>query len=172
MIEKINFYKAVKREGVMDLDESYELPGFELEASVRETYHQGIRRLRETQDPQDCFEILRPMFEALGISHPGPNKGIEWAKELIQGYRNLGRILNELSGFKFISEIASKYSGLLDDYEGKNPIESIESALEELRDISDVLKDQGIETEGLEARLELASEAEELREKINGLESL
>ena len=77
----------------MELDESYNLRGFELEAGVREAYNEGIRALRESDDPKERLETLGKMFEVLGKSHSGPGRGIEWAKDLIPTYRNLGRII-------------------------------------------------------------------------------
>jgi len=77
----------------MNLDESYNLQGLELEAGVREASNGAIRTLRESDDSQEHLETLGKMFEALGKSHSGPGKGIEWAKDLISTYRNLGRII-------------------------------------------------------------------------------
>lgn len=88
----------------MELDRSYDLNDSELEASVRDTYSKGIKKLRESEDALENLNTLEELFVVLGDSHPIPRMGVEsgdlrkrvaWAKDLIKAYRNLGRIFSK-----------------------------------------------------------------------------
>jgi len=137
----------------MELDRSYDAPLYlELEASFVETYFEGIRKLRESDDPWEHLNVLRQMFESLGESHSGSN-GVKWAKEVISMYRNLGNIFMKVSTeHSFISEIASDYSG----------VESLREALRKLKGIEKILKEFRIDDSELEDRLKKARQVESL----------
>lgn len=151
----------------MELNQSYDTALYtNLEASIVETYRNGIRRLRESQDTQEQVEILKEMFKSLGESHFGSD-AITWAADAIFMYRTLGNIYTKvLAKHSLISEITSEYGG----------VESVRNALEELQEIKKTLKKFGLDSLGgdgevltLEERLKLVERIEEIASEYSCL---
>ena len=133
----------------MELDSSYTAPTFPgLETSVIESYREGIKKLRESADSQEQLNILRGMFSALGKSHAGFN-GVVWAKDRMQMYQNLGKILGGITG---TSKGYSYWLNLVSEYGGIGPIKD---DIERLKGIEEILKAHNIDGNSeLEKKLE------------------
>jgi len=162
----------------MKFDPSYGAPAFlNLETSVIDKYRDGIRKLRESEKPQEQLAILQGMFKCLEESHSGSD-GIGWARDRMLMYQNLGKILGKISVLAFtplqeiiskytgLQEIFSKYSDLLHNY-GLLDAECIENALEELKDIRGLLGEYGVDRgerliSDLDARLKREKEVDSL----------
>jgi len=151
----------------MELDQSYDSALYtNLEASVTETYRNGIRSLRESEDPQKQFEILGEMLRALGESHSSSD-AITWATDVISMYKRLGDIYTKMPTKRSpISKIVSEYGG----------VGNVRNALEELREIKKTLKKFGLDSpkgDGevltLEERLQMAERIEEIASKYSCL---
>lgn len=147
---------------MMELDKSYDVSYFELEVNVREAYHEGIRKLRLSVNPDEQLKIFVEMFEILGKSRAGPDRGPEWVREIISAYRNLGRIF---------TEILNKGIDLSEgEYDGESISDRIISAIEDLKDIRNIMKTYNIAVEDLEERL--AGADDELEKRLRSLEDI
>ncbi len=83
----------------MDI-ENYEL-GYEIEGSLKEEYKKNLEELNRENNSKGCLDKICSMFEVLGKSHPDEGKGLSWARDMIEAYRNTADILEE---FKESSE--------------------------------------------------------------------
>lgn len=155
----------------MELDSRYGTPAFfGLETSVIDDYRAGIRKLRESKEPQEQLAILHGMFKSLGESHPGSDR-VSWIRDVILMYRNLGKILGKISGGLQVSQITSKYADLLSNYRdtGETDTENIENAFEDLNEINKVLKKHNINVGDADELDERLKEVTELEERISSL---
>jgi len=116
-----------------------------LEAAVKEIYERGIEVIRrESEDPIRCLDELDSIFKALRGSRPGSDK-IEWARDLIRAYRNLGRIIptllpeQSLTYSTQLSRILSKYEEVLGEFSEEGTPEALDEALSYLAEVGKVL---------------------------------
>lgn len=136
-----------------------------------------MKRLLETDNPIKQFELTGGIFEALGNSHPSTGKGDLWVKDIIGCYRNLGRIFNRVQESvdiyseykKKIEELLKEHQKILGDYDDEIPLNRVNSALDELSGIGDILEKYDVVKEELEDNLRLAEKYEEL-DKLGFLE--
>lgn len=154
----------------MDVRKHYSSLGFEIEVPITEVYENAFKVLKESDDATECLEQLGLIFEAFGESIPSENR-LEWTRDLIRGYRTLGRILKKIPSLEYprIEEILSEYGDLLNQFDdGDDSFKIIKNALKYLKDVEGVLKNYQIgNANELEAALK---EKGELEEKLENLE--
>ncbi len=81
----------------MEFEENYNPLGMQIEGNIRKQYEDAFENLKKTNSYIEDLELIANMFEALGKSKPSRGKGIEWAGDLIPVYRNLGKIIKQIS---------------------------------------------------------------------------
>ncbi|MBS3080529.1 hypothetical protein J4221_03585 [Candidatus Pacearchaeota archaeon] len=148
----------------MDSDKNYGGSYVELEASIRDRYRDGLMRLSETNNSHEQLEIIKGIFEDLGKSRPFFGRGIEWARDVILAYRNLGeRLLGERLKMVASEDIKSAsedmenfaaYDTLLEEYDGDNRNDKIKIALDELFRLKRILDFHYIDVDSLDKKLE------------------
>jgi len=156
----------------MELDDSYYLDLRHVEETVVEAYKDGIKELAKSNNPEVCYEIAIGILKSLGESHPSRDIGFAWASEIIPAYRNMVRILKELSNIKYFDSLSSKYHELLDNYSDDSIIgeeyPQLERALEDLSKLKKILDRNKVDGAGdLEKKF---VELDDMREKLGEME--
>ena len=88
----------LKNNNLMEIGEYPSLFCSEIENSIVEKCRNALDTIKESDNPTESLEQLVLVFEALKKSTPSPGKGLEWARDLIYAYRDLGNLLRESLG--------------------------------------------------------------------------
>ena len=166
----------------MSSDEGKYRIGCGLETSVRQTYERGLEVIRrESNDTTRCLDELDSVFKALGGSHPGSNSigsnKIEWVRDLITAYRNIGRTFTALlskqgltystqQGLTYstqLGEILSDHEDLLEEFDEESTPEAVGDALKYLAEVRDILREYEFEFDTLSELKEELKNAKEIR---------
>jgi|TARA_Y100000296_G_C5085740_1_gene212299 hypothetical protein len=160
----------------MDLKLKYPENALELECGVRQVYENAIKVIRESEDPQECFDVLNLAFQAFAESRPGPYTIIEWAEDLIKGYRNLGRVLRTVISSEqnttLLEDLLLKCDKLSTEFKGETNEETLTNILDYANQVREILNEHGVEIDNLGGILERRYNTDELEKRISGLEDL
>lgn len=160
----------------MDFEQKYRENFFELETCTRQIYEKAIKVIYESENPQECFEALNLAFQVFEKSHPVKDKSVEWAGDLIKGYRNLARALDSVilsEQYTLLKELLSPdYEDLSQKFKGETDEETLRKILDHADEFGKLLDKQGVEISDLENILETRNECNKLKERVSVLENL
>jgi len=76
----------------MELKGTYNPLGMQIEENIRKEYENTFEELKQTNSLEESLESIRVMFKYLGKSRPKQGKRADWARDIIEAYRTLGKI--------------------------------------------------------------------------------
>ncbi len=163
----------------------YTFPGIQVEGSIRKAYETAIKDLRKAVTPEGGLEIVARVFDTLKGSRPDSERGIEWAQDIIEAYRNLGKAIADFQQKYEPRGTSSKYEKLLSDFDGETSADRLNNALTFFEEIEEMINKYGIvDKKDLKERLESfrdmnvilnkynISDNEDLRKKLKELDEL
>lgn len=117
--------------------------GYELGAGLDRKYGVLLNAIEESDNPIDCLEKLCLMFGLLGESRPDEGKAIEWARDIINAYRNTAKLVNKYSVYikskmekikeqsenEKLNKVLEDYEKLLGNFAGNGSFEKLNEAL-------------------------------------------
>ncbi len=138
----------------MEIKENYNPLGMQIEGEIRKAYEDAFNGLKQVDSYQGGLEFIANMFEALGKSKPNRGNGIEWAGDVIPAYRNLGKIIRQISQLNLSLgadwEYLENLGKLLEEY-GDGTKEELEEALK----VKNLLYNYKIEKDDIESLSEI-----------------
>lgn len=107
----------------MEFKGTYNPLGMQIEENIREAYENIFKELKQTNSLEESLELIKVMFEYLGKSRSEQGKGVDWARDIVEAYRTLGKIFEGV-----YSELETKLKKLEKEESSENL-----SELEELQ---------------------------------------
>jgi len=115
----------------MEFKGTYNPLGMQIEENIRKGYENTFKELKQANSLEESLELIRVMFEYLGKSHSEQGKEVDWARDIIEAYRTLGKIFNGV-----YSELETKLKRL----EKRENQENLSELLEELQKDTEILE--------------------------------
>ena len=157
----------------MELGGAYNPIGIKIEGNIRKEYENAFKKLTQANSLEESLESVGIIFKSLEKSKPNKEEGMDWARDMIQAYRTLGKMFHHVYfELEYGEEEKKNYLKLL-DFDGTTDEENIKQALEYLLDVKRILREYNIvDREELETKLERLIELEESQENTEKLEKL
>jgi len=136
----------------MEIKGNHNPLGMQIEGKIRKTYRDAFNILKQVNSYQAALESIANMFDALGKSRPDKGRGIEWARDVIPAYRNLGNVIKQISQSNLSMgedwEYLENLGELLEEY-GNDTADKLEE-LEEVLQIKNILYNYKIKKDEIE----------------------
>jgi hypothetical protein len=128
------------------MKEDYPVPMTQFSVSEREEYQRGMRFLSHG-DIQGLEIILRVLDNSRPFTIPErPEKTLDWAVELIEAYRKIGKAIREINFVdKKLLDRLKGYEDLIPGEDKDFPYQPLFDALDEYRKISMILNEHEID---------------------------
>ncbi len=79
----------------MEFEGNYNPLGMQIEGHLRKKYEDAFESLKQAYSYKEDLEFIANMFEVLGKSRPDKQRGVDWAKDVIEAYRTVGKMFIE-----------------------------------------------------------------------------